>query len=112
MPTARYLPAHKVKAGSLRLGRLSVRTGDDQEIGKLLGFVIEPRTTRIRSFVVERDNGQFELPMGPFQFDPLSRSLRVVGEGLSDNTAARFSPDSVTEIEENDLWVPLYGSAA
>lgn len=111
MPTARFLPAHKVKAGSLRLGRLSVRTGDDREIGKLLGFVIEPRTTRIRSFVVERDNGQFEVPMGPFQFDPLSRSLRVVGEGLS-NAASRFSPDSVTEIEEDDLWVPLYGSAA
>ncbi|HEY7501785.1 MAG TPA: hypothetical protein VH740_24915 [Vicinamibacterales bacterium] len=112
MQTARYLPAHKVKAGSLRLGRLSVRSADDREIGKLLGFVIEPRAPRIRSLVVECDDAQLEVPMRPVRFDPLSRSLRLVEGASSTVAASRFSPESVPEIDENDLWVPLYGSAA
>jgi hypothetical protein len=112
MESARYLPAHKVKAGSLRLGRVSVRTRDDREIGKLTGFVIEPQTTRIRSLVVESDDVQFELPMRPLQFDPLSRALRLVDDGTSAANASRFSPESVPEIEENDLWIPLFNSAA
>jgi len=112
MQNARYLPAHKVKAGSLRLGRVSVRTHDDREIGKLTGFVIEPQTTRIRSLVVETNDVQFELPMRPLQFDPRSRSLRIVDEGVSAANASRFSAESVPEIEENDLWIPFYNSAA
>jgi len=112
MQNARYVPAHKVKAGSLRLGRVSVRTRDDREIGKLTGFVIEPQTTRIRSLVVESDDVLFELSMRPVQFDPLSRSLRIVEVGLPAPSGTRFSPDSVPEIEENDLWIPLYNSAA
>jgi hypothetical protein len=112
MPTARYLPAHRAKAGSLRLGRLSLRTSDDREIGKLLGFVIEPQATRIRGFVVESDNGQVEVPMRPVQLDPHSRSLRIVEGGLSAVNASRFSLDAVPEIDEDDLWIPLYGSAA
>jgi hypothetical protein len=112
MESARYLPAHKVKAGSLRLGRLSVRSADDHEIGKLLGFVIEPRTTRIRGIVIERDDAQLEVPMRPVQFDALSRSLRLVEQGPSTVSTSQFSPASVPEIDENDLWVPLYDSAA
>ena len=112
MESPRYLPAHKVKAGSLRLGRLSVRSADDREIGKLLGFVIEPRTTRIRGIVIERDDAQLEVPMRPVQFDARSRSLRLVEEGQSPVATSHFSPTAIPEIDENDLWVPLYGSAA
>ena len=112
MQDVRFLPAHKVKAGSLRLGRLSVRTNDDREIGKLTGFVVEAQTPRILSIVVERDGAQVALPMRPLQFDPLSRSLRIVDDGQSAVPGSRFLPDSIPEIEENDLWVPLYNSAA
>lgn len=107
MESARYLPAHRVKAGRLRLGRLSVRSADDREIGKLLGFVIEPRTPRIRGIVIERGDAQLEVPMRPLQFDARSRSLRLVEHG-SIVSASQFSPLAVPEIDENDL----YGSAA
>jgi len=73
---SRYLPANLVKAGSLRLGRVSVRTSDDQEIGKLLGFMIDAH--RIRSLVVESDDAQLELPMTSVQLDAAARSLRIV----------------------------------
>jgi hypothetical protein len=108
MESARYLPAHRVKAGSLRLGRLSVRSADDREIGKLLGFVIEPQTTRIRGIVIERDDAQLEVPMGPVQFDARSRSLRLVDRGPLPLSASQFPSAAVPEIDENDLWVPLY----
>jgi len=76
MGRSRYLPANLVKAGSLRLGRVSVRTSDDQEIGKLLGFMIDAH--RIRSLVVESDDAQLELPMTSVQLDAAARSLRIV----------------------------------
>jgi len=76
MGRSRYLPANLVKAGSLRLGRVSVRTSDDQEIGKLLGFMIDAH--RIRSLVVESDEAQIELPMTSMRLDAAARSLRIV----------------------------------
>ena len=49
---ARFLPANRVKAGSLKLGRLSVRTSDNDEIGKLVGFEYVTETpTLTRPFV-------------------------------------------------------------
>lgn len=49
----RYLPAIRTKVHSLRLGRVSVRTCDDRELGKLAGFVIDPRGHQVLSLVVE-----------------------------------------------------------
>ena len=94
MESARYLPAYKVKAGSLRLGRLSVRSADDHEIGKLLGFVIEPRTTRIRGIVIERDDAQLEVPMRPVQFDARSRSLRPCRRTKGSRFCSRLAQDA------------------
>lgn len=106
----RYLPATRVKADGLRLGRLSVRTSDDQEIGKLLGFVIDPLAHRICSIVVERQDSPFEVGMVPFQFDPGTRSMRLVQSG--DVHGRPFSPDDIPHVNVEDLWVPLFHSAA
>jgi hypothetical protein len=104
-----YLPASRVKAGSLRLGRLSVRTSDDHEIGKLLGFIVESGTHRIQSLVVEAPDAHVAVSMGPVQFDAASRALRLVE---SDAYAVRFSADSLPTMPEDDLWVPIFHSAA
>jgi hypothetical protein len=108
---ARYLPAHRAKAGGLRLGRLSVRTSDNREIGKLLGLVVEPQSRRVRSLIVESADSQLEVPMGPMQLDPGSRALRIVDMGGVPSTVL-FSPESMPTIDEADLWVPLFHSAA
>ena len=107
---SRYLPATHVKADGLRLGRLSVRTSDDQEIGKLLGFVIDTNIHRICSIVVERQDTPFEVGMAPFQFDPGTRSMRLVQSG--DVQGRPFSPDAIPHVSVEDLWVPLFHSAA
>jgi PRC-barrel domain len=109
MEHARYLPAGRVKAGGLRLGRLSVRTRTGQEIGKLLGFVVEMGAHQIWGLVVQSGESQLAIPMGPMQLDPLSRSLRLV---QTDVPVARFVPDSVPTVADEDLWVPLFDSAA
>jgi hypothetical protein len=110
MRDGRYLPANRVKAGSLRLGRLTVRASDGRELGKLAGFVIDSGAHRIRSFVVDAANQQLELPMGHVQFDPAARSLRLLDE--SDAAMTRpFSAD-LPMVEDDDLWVPFFHSAA
>jgi hypothetical protein len=106
----RYLPATRVKADGLRLGRLSVRTSDNQEIGKLLGFVIDANEHRICSIVVQRQDTPFEVGMVPFQFDPATRSMRLIQSG--DVEGRPFSPDDIPHVSVEDLWVPLFHSAA
>jgi hypothetical protein len=108
--SSRYLPATRVKADGLRLGRLSVRTSDDQEIGKLLGFVIDANAHRISSIVVERQDSSFEVGMAPFQFDSVTRSMRLIQSG--DVQGRPFSPDDIPHVNVEDLWVPLFHSAA
>ena len=108
--TARYLPASRVKAGSLKLGRLSVRTSDNREIGKLVGFLIDPEAHRICSLIVESEATQVEVGMSPLQFDPESRSIRMIDS--SSLVRKPFSSDSVPHVSVEDLWVPLFHSAA
>jgi len=108
--TGRFLPANRVKAGSLKLGRLSVRTSDNREIGKLVGFLIDPTLHRVSSLIVEADDAQLEVGMSPLQFDPESRSVRMLD---STHLVRRpFSIDSVPHVSVEDLWVPLFHSAA
>lgn len=111
MGNARYLPASRVKAGSLRLGRLSVRSSDGREMGKLIGFVVEPGRHCIRGLVVEGPHAQIEVPMGPVQFDIGSRSLRML-PGSQPEAAVPFSVDRVPVIDDADLWVPMLNTAA
>ena len=63
----RYLPATRTEARSLCLGRLSVRTQDDRELGTLLGFVVDPGDSHICSLVMEvagtAGSQQVELPI-------------------------------------------------
>lgn len=114
MSHPRYLPAIRTKARSLRLGRLSVRTLDDREIGKLLGFVIDPQDHHICSLVMEvveaAGSQQVELPMVPLRFDADSHALRMVDPDAPRTMA--FCAESVSQIEEDDLWIPLFHSAA
>ena len=49
MSHPKYLSALRTEARDLGLARLSVRAADDRELGKLLGFVIDPRTQQIRA---------------------------------------------------------------
>jgi hypothetical protein len=108
MDSPRYLPASHVKAGSLRLGQMSVRSSNDREIGKLAGFVIDEH--RIRSMVVDCDEEKLEVPMTAVQFDAGARLLRIVqNEGIPHQT---FSPSSVPHVEVEDLWIPFFHSAA
>jgi hypothetical protein len=111
MPNARYLPASRVKAGSLRLGRLSVWSSDGRELGKLIGFVVEAGEHCIRSLVVEASDRQLEVPMGPVQFDATSRSLRML-PGSQPVAPVPFSADRLPVIDDQDLWVPLFTTAA
>jgi hypothetical protein len=110
MSKARYLPATRVRAGSLRLGRLSVRGSDGHEMGKLKGFILGEGERSIRSLVVEGQTAELEVPMTPMQVDATSRSLWLLGGSLAQ--AVPFAADRVPEIEESELWVPLFTTAA
>jgi hypothetical protein len=105
MEHARYLPASRVKAGGLRLGRLSVRKRSGQEIGKLLGFVVEMSTHQIWGLVVEAGESKLVIPMGPMQFDSQSRSLRLVQPEVP---VAEYATDSVPMVADEDLWIPFF----
>jgi hypothetical protein len=108
MDRGRYLPATRVKAGGLRLGRLSVRARTGREIGKLLGFVVDMHAHQICGLIVESAETQLVVSMSPMQFDPLSRSLRLV---QSDVPTAEFRPDSLPMVSDEDLWVPIFNAA-
>jgi hypothetical protein len=109
MQNPRYLPANLVEAGSVRLGRVTVRARDNREIGTLMGFVVDEN--RIHSLIVQSHGtnaGKLELPMGPVQLDAGTRSLRM----QADNSEPQAFDDSVPQIDPDDLWVPLIHSAA
>ena len=57
MSHPKYLPALRTEARDLGLARLSVRAADDRELGKLVGFVIDPRAQTISSLVLEVPDG-------------------------------------------------------
>jgi hypothetical protein len=110
----RYLPATRTKVRSLRLGRVSVRSADDRELGKLAGFVVDPEARHLCSLVMEvvgaAGSQQVELPMVPLCFDAESHALRLVDPGVPATIA--FRPESMFEVEEDDLWIPIVHSAA
>ena len=105
----RYLSASRVEAGSLRLTDMSVRAHDGRDLGKLVGFVVDSDTHCIRSLVVDSGSSQLEVPMGPIQLDPLGRSLKLVQNG---GDATTFAADACPPVEDADLWVPVFHSAA
>jgi hypothetical protein len=109
METLRYLPASRVRAGSLGIESITVRTTDGQAIGTLVGLLVEPGSQRIRSLIVESAEGQREVEMVPVQFDSESASLRIMSP---DMCAHDFCEGSVPTISDEDLWVPLFRSAA
>ena len=109
MEHPRYLPASRVKAGGLRLGRLTVHKRSGQELGKLLGFVVEMSSHQIWGLVVESGESTFVIPMAPMQFDPQSRSLRLV---QSDVPVSEFATDSIPVVADEDLWIPFFHTPA
>jgi hypothetical protein len=109
MDHARYLPASRVKAGGFRLGRLSVRRRSGQEIGKLLGFVVEMSSHQIWGLVVESGESKLVIPMAPMQFDPQSRSLRLVQPEAG---VAEYATDSIPTVADEDLWIPFFHTPA
>jgi sporulation protein YlmC with PRC-barrel domain len=110
MDTGRYLPAERVHAGSLQLSDLSVRAHDGRELGKLAGFVIDPGAHCIRSLVLQSDAAQVEVPMGHIQIDSQGRTLRLVD--ASTDGLKTFAADAMPVVEDADLWVPVFHSAA
>ena len=114
MSVPRYLPAIRTKVRSLRLGRVSVRTCDDRELGKLAGFVIDPPGRQVCSLVVEMTtetgSQQVELQLVPVRLDEAQCALRLVGPEVPSMIA--FRPESVSVVEEDDLWIPFVHSAA
>jgi hypothetical protein len=112
MESGRYLPAARVNAGSLRLSDISVRTHDGRELGTLAGFVIDPGAHCIRSLVLHAGASQLELPMGPVQLDPDGRTLTVVDPASGLMKMTTFAAESVPVVQDEDLWVPFFHSAA
>jgi hypothetical protein len=110
MNMGRYLPASRVQAGSCRLDDMCVKANDGRELGRLIGFVVDPGAHRIRSLVVESDARQLEVPMGPLQLDPRAQSLQMVDCPADAPTA--FSLENTPVIEDAELWVPVFHSAA
>ena len=114
MSETRYLSAIHTEVQSLPLGRLSIRTRDDHELGKLLGFVIDPQSRHISGLVLEvigaAGSQQMTSPLVPMRFDADARALRFVEAGTPRLT--EFLPESVSPVEEEDLWVPLVHTAA
>jgi hypothetical protein len=114
MTVPRYLPANRTKVRSLHLGPISVRTSGDRELGTLMGFLIDPRDGHVRSLVMEvvtvAGVQHVELPMVSISFDADSHALRVIEPGVPSMIA--FRPESVSPVEEDDLWVPFFHTAA
>jgi hypothetical protein len=117
MSVRRYIPAIRTKVRGVRLGRLSVRTSDDRELGKLVGFVIDARGRHVRSLVVEMppDHGsqrsqQVELQLVLVRLDESAHALRLVERDLPSMSA--FRPESVSVVDEADLRTPLIHTAA
>ena len=111
MTEARYLPATHTQARSLPLGPLTIRTADDRELGRLMGFVIGPEENHISRLVLEVDGArQVALPMVPLRFDVDAHALRMTSAEIPLMSA--FEVSSIAQIDEADLWVPLFSSAA
>jgi hypothetical protein len=117
METPRYLPASRVRESGQRHGGqgagLSLRTLDGQDVGVVQGFVLEPRSARIRSLVIETGAGQRELPIAPLQYDPKARVLRIMSPtSEADIEGVDFAPGSLPVVSDDDLWVPIFHTAA
>ena len=114
MSHPKYLSALRTEARNLGLARLSVRGADDRELGKLVGFVIDPRAQQISSLVLEVVDGtgskQVAVPMAPLCLDAERHALRLIHAGTL--PAMAFRPESVSQVEEDDLWIPFIHSAA
>jgi hypothetical protein len=114
MTIPRYLPAIRTEVRSLRLGPLSVRTSADCELGTLMGFLVDPGARNVCSLVMEvvtaQGSQQMELPMVPICFDADSHALRIVEPDVP--SMITFQPESASAIEEDDLWIPLFHTAA
>lgn len=109
MDSGRYLPAARVNAGSVRLTDVSVRTHDGRKLGTLAGFVIDPGAHCIRSLVLDGDSSQMELPMGQVQLDSDSCTLTLVDDATP---LKAFAANSIPVVQDEDLWVPLFHTAA
>ena len=109
-----YLPAARTKVRSLGLGCVSVRNSDGSELGKLAGFVVDKQGGHLCSLVMDvvgaAGSQQVELPMVPVSFDAESQALRLVQAGVPVMIA--FRHESVSEVDEDDLWLPIVHSAA
>ena len=114
MSVPSYLPAARTKVRSLGLGCVSVRNSDGSELGKLAGFVVDQQGRHLCSLVMDvvgaAGSQQVELPMVPVSFDAESQALRLVQAGVPVMMA--FRHESVAEVAEDDLWIPIVHSAA
>jgi hypothetical protein len=109
-----YLPATRTKVRSRRLGPVSVRSSDGRELGTLAGFVLDSHGHHLCSLVMDvvgaDGTQQVELPMVPVSFDAEAHALRLVQAGAPVMMA--FRPESVSDVDEDDLWIPIVHSAA
>jgi hypothetical protein len=76
-----------------------------------MGFVIGPEENHISRLVLEVDGSrQVALPMVPLRFDVDAHALRLTSAEIPLMSA--FEASSIAQIDEADLWVPLFSSAA
>jgi hypothetical protein len=114
MSDARYLPADHTRVHDQPLQRLSIRTPDDKEVGKLVGFVVDPDSRHISGLVMEvagaGGSHHVASPLVPLRFDERARALCLVDSDLPG--MSEFLPDSVSPMAEEDLWIPIVHTAA
>jgi hypothetical protein len=114
MSDTRYLPAAQTRVHDRTLQRLSIRTADDKEVGKLVGFVVDPDRRHISGLVMEVDGAagchQVASPLVPLRFDESAHALCLVDADLPG--MCEFLPDSVSPMAEEDLWIPIVHTAA
>ena len=110
MERPRYLAAERVFVEGISLRQLTVRTTDDQVVGRLLGFVVDPPERRVRSLIVEAGKTQLEVPLGSTQLDTRSRVLRI-GGGDSPRWP-EFRAEAVPDFGDDDLLAVLFHTAA
>ena len=109
MEKRRYLPAERVFIDGFSFSRLTVRTTDDRIVGRLLGFVVDPPTRRVRSLVVEAGIAQLEIPLGSTQLDATSLALRIGGDSP---WWREFHGETIPQFGDDDLLEVLFHTAA
>lgn len=111
-PPLRYLEAARVEGPEHGLDGFDVSTSDGQRLGRLDGFIVDPATRRLCSFVIRRPGlfrtRRYLVPLCPAQLDPEHQVLRVDPDG---SEPSAFDPTAFERFSDEDVLTALFGSS-